>query len=33
VDAISALLENGRPLPGKKQTGGSSKKRKESRSE
>src|SRR5467141_370521 len=29
VNAISALLENGRPLPGKKQTGGSSKKRRE----
>ncbi len=33
VNAISALLENGRPLPGKKLTGGSSKERKESRSE
>jgi DNA-binding MarR family transcriptional regulator len=33
VNAISALLENGRPSPGKKQTLGSSKKRKESRSE
>jgi DNA-binding MarR family transcriptional regulator len=33
VNAISALLENGRPSPGKKQSLGSSKKRKESRSE
>jgi DNA-binding MarR family transcriptional regulator len=33
VNAISALLENGRPSPGKKQTGASSKKRKERRSE
>jgi DNA-binding MarR family transcriptional regulator len=33
VNAISALLENGRPAPGKKQTGGSSKRRKESHGE
>ncbi len=33
VGAISALLENGGPLPGKKPTWGSSKKRKEGRSE
>jgi DNA-binding MarR family transcriptional regulator len=33
VNAISALLENGRPAPGKKQTRGSSKRRKESRGE
>ncbi len=33
VNAISALLENGRPAPGKKQTGGSSKRSKESRGE
>jgi hypothetical protein len=33
VNAISALLENGNPSPSKKQPRGSSKKRKESRSE
>src|SRR5713101_7753078 len=33
VNAISALLENGRPAPGKKQSEGSSKRSKESRSE
>jgi len=33
VNAISALLENGRPPKGKKQTGGPSKKSKESRGE
>jgi DNA-binding MarR family transcriptional regulator len=33
VNAISALLENGRPSPGKKQTGGPSKRSKDSRGE
>jgi len=33
VNAISALLENGGPAPGKKQTGRSSKRSNESRSE
>jgi hypothetical protein len=33
VNAISALLENGRPSPSKKLTAGPSKKRKERRSE
>ena len=33
VSAISALLENGRPSPGKKASGKSSKRSKESRSD